>query len=230
MSARARRPRAVAFDVIGTLFDLSVLRPQFDRLGLPPHALKWWFAVLLRDGFALSAAGGATTFAKVATVALAEVSRAAGCPLPPGADRGLIAACSELPAHSDSAVALQLLRGAEVPAVALSNGSVAITTALLDLAGLRSLVSGVLSVEGARHWKPRPEPYRYAASELAVEPSQLAMVAVHPWDLHGAATAGLVTGWVNRGGGPYPEVFSRPHVEAPSLDGAVYQLLRLPEC
>ncbi len=31
------------------------------------------------------------------------------------------------------------------------------------------------------------------------------LVAVHPWDIDGAARAGLATAWINRNGGVYPD-------------------------
>ncbi len=229
MSLLGHRPHAVVFDVNETLFDLSALRPRFEDMGLPPYALQWWFAVLLRDGVALAAAGDHATFPALATEALAEVAGAADCHVPPDAASELLAAFAELPAHPDAEAAFHRLRDRHVPAVALTNGSAAVTSGLLERAGLRALVPRVLSVDAVGHWKPRPEPYRYAASELGIAPGQLAMVAVHPWDLHGAAGAGLVTGWVNRSGRTYPAVFTHPHVQARSLDGVVEQLLGLPE-
>ena len=35
------------------------------------------------------------------------------------------------------------------------------------------------------------------------------MVAVHPWDLMGAATVGMTTGWIDRTGSPWPEAIAR---------------------
>ncbi len=198
MSLLGHRPCAVAFDVNETLFDL------------------------------LAAAGDHVTFPALATAALAEVAWAAGCPVPPDATTGLLEAFAELPAHRDVPVAFRRLRDVGIPIVALTNGAAPVTSGLLDRAGLTSLVSRVLSVDAVGHWKPRPEPYRYAASELGVAPERLAMVAVHPWDLHGAAAAGLVTGWANRTGRAYPSIFRRPHIEAPTLDGVVEGLLGLP--
>ena len=58
---------------------------------------------------------------------------------------------------------------------------------------------------------------------------RLALVAVHPWDTHGAAAAGLVTGWVDRTGRPCPAVFTSPVVRAGDLAGVVAGLLALPE-
>lgn len=229
MSLLGHRPHAVAFDVNETLFDLSALRPRFEGFGLPPYALEWWFAALLRDGIALAASGDHAAFPTLAGEALAEVAGAVGRQVPPDATSELLAAFAELPVHPDVEAAFHRLRDAGVPIAALTNGSGAVTSGLLERAGLRPLVAHVLSVDAVGHWKPRPEPYRYAASELGLAPDELAMVAVHPWDLHGAVTAGLVTGWANRSGRTYPGVFTYPHVQAPTLDGVVEGLLCLPE-
>lgn len=38
----------------------------------------------------------------------------------------------------------------------------------------------------------------------------MVLVAVHPWDIHGAARAGLRTAWINRDARPCPAYFRRP--------------------
>ncbi len=43
------------------------------------------------------------------------------------------------------------------------------------------------------------------------------LVAVHPWDIEGAARAGLATAWINRTGGRYPAYFRPAYVQATSL-------------
>ena len=44
------------------------------------------------------------------------------------------------------------------------------------------------------------------------------LVAVHPWDIDGAARAGLRTGWVDRSGrDAYPTHLRAPELRAPSL-------------
>ena len=60
----ARRPSAVAFDVVETLMPLEPLEPlaaRFEWAGLPRSALREWFTRLLRYGMGLSVArlGGA---------------------------------------------------------------------------------------------------------------------------------------------------------------------------
>jgi 2-haloacid dehalogenase len=50
------------------------------------------------------------------------------------------------------------------------------------------------------------------------------LVAVHPWDIDGAARAGLSTAWIDRSGAPYPESFTSPTLRAGSLTDLAAQL------
>lgn len=38
----------------------------------------------------------------------------------------------------------------------------------------------------------------------------MTLVAVHPWDIHGASRAGLGTVWLNRTQETYPSYFTQP--------------------
>jgi hypothetical protein len=71
-----RRIRAVLFDVIETLFPLEPVRRKLVQSGLPESSLDTWFARMLRDAFALDAAGTYRGFREVAAGAL-EVTFAA---------------------------------------------------------------------------------------------------------------------------------------------------------
>jgi len=44
------------------------------------------------------------------------------------------------------------------------------------------------------------------------------MVAVHPWDVDGAAHAGMRTAWVDRSGGHYPSYAAEPDHTVRSLE------------
>lgn len=86
----------------------------------------------------------------------------------------------------------------------LTNGSLSQSEALLEWAGVQDLVERRLSVEDAGRWKPHRAAYEYAAQKCGVPLARCAMVAVHPWDLLGASTVGMTTGWINRHGAPWP--------------------------
>src|SRR3954449_12556237 len=60
------RPSVIVFDVNETLSDLSPLGARFLEVGASASAASYWFASVLRDGFALTAMGENPTFAGVA--------------------------------------------------------------------------------------------------------------------------------------------------------------------
>ena len=72
-------------------------------------------------------------------------------------------------------------------------------------------------MEDAGIWKPAVGAYARALRQCAVDPLDAMLVAVHPWDIDGAARAGLATAWVNRAGGPRPDYFAGPDLQARSL-------------
>jgi 2-haloacid dehalogenase len=137
----------------------------------------------------------------------------------------VLAGFGELDAHVDVRPALQLLADHGVPAVALSNGAAESTRRLLDRAGLEPLVARVFSIDEVRRWKPFPEPYLHAAAELGLRPGQLAMVAVHAWDVHGAKQAGLITGWADRLEGRWNSAMTPPDVTGSTLVEVVQRFL-----
>lgn len=199
---------AVLFDVNETLSDMAPMAERFAEVGAPAEAAKLWFASLLRDGFALTAAGANPAFADVGT----EVLRGL---LPSfNVDRGLDDAVqhimdgmSALELHPDVVPGFRSLKARGYRLATLSNGSTRLADKLFSDAGIREAFEMLLSVEDAPAWKPDARAYEYAAGQLGLEVSELVLVAVHPWDIHGASSAGAKTAWLNRGGGAYPGHF-----------------------
>ena len=97
---------------------------------------------------------------------------------------------------------------------------------MLAAAGLYQLIHHVLSGEEVRLSKPRPEVYRYAVQAAGVDPSELALVAAHPWDVHGAKVADLAAGYVSRGR-PFPPALRAPDVTGETLLDVARELTRV---
>ena len=220
-------PELVVLDVNETLSDLEPLRQRFVDAGAPGHLLETWFASTLRDGFALAASGGARPFPEVgAAVLTGLLSRLDGRKLPvEDAVAGVLAGVKELEVHPDVPDGLRVLADGGVRVVTLTNGSLSQAASLLERAGVAALVERRLSVDDVGRWKPHPDAYRYAAELCGVPLQRCAMVAVHPWDLHGAAAVGMATGWVDRRGAPWPSVFTPPTVTGATLGEVAHGLL-----
>lgn len=216
-------PTIIVFDVNETLSDMSPMGKRFAEVGAPAQLAKLWFATLLRDGFALTAAGGNGAFAGIGAEALRGLlaSSDLGMDLDQAVEY-VMAGMAGLGLHPDVPGAVLALRAAGYRLVTLTNGSAQVAEKLFAPAGIRDQFERLLSVEDAPAWKPAPAAYHYAARACGVEPGEMLLAAVHPWDIHGAAQAGLATAWVNRSGSAYPSYFSAP-------DYTVASLKKLPE-
>lgn len=216
-----RRPAVVLFDVVETLFSLAPVEAALAPLGL---SVDLYFARLLRDGFALAAAGDYRAFAEIAASTLAALTTGATDDQRERVQR----AFGALPPHPDAEPAFVKLAAAGVTVCTLTNGGAEATEGLLADSGLRRHVERVMTVEPTQRWKPSPEPYRQAVGSLGIEPHDTALVAVHSWDIHGANRAGLTTGWCSRLEGAYPSIFAPADVVGSDLCEVVDALLALP--
>ncbi|OOP64867.1 haloacid dehalogenase, type II [Arthrobacter sp. SRS-W-1-2016] len=204
-------PLVIVFDVNETLSDMSPMAGHFAEVGAPATLGKLWFAALLRDGFALTAAGDNGTFAEIG----AEVLRGLLAGIDLNRDVGqavehIMSGMASLGLHSDVPDAVRGLRQAGYRLITLTNGSATVAEKLFERSGIRGEFEALLSVENAQAWKPAPASYGYAAQAIGAAPSEMLLIAVHPWDIHGAAKAGLQTAWINRVGAPYPGYFTPP--------------------
>ncbi|ANS78130.1 Putative FMN hydrolase [Serinicoccus hydrothermalis] len=212
----AHRPELVVLDVNETLSDMSPLRRRFADLGVPQEWAGTWFASLLRDGFALTVTGDNPDFAQVGRELLPGFLAGSVEDVPAAVDH-VMDGFGDLALHDDVVPGLRALREAGLRVVTLSNGSTAVAQGLLERAGAADLVERLLSVEDAPRWKPAPEAYRHALDVCGVAAERAMLVAVHPWDVHGAHRAGLGTAWVARGGGGYPGHLSAPDLTVEDL-------------
>ncbi len=213
------RPSVIVFDVNETLSDMSSLAARFVEVGAPASLFGLWFSSVLRDGFALTVAGKSKSFADIATALLHDM-------LPEeqlNRSREVAAAhvlegMYQLEPQPDVLPAVRALAEEGFRLVTLSNGAGAVAERLLTSADVRDHFEHVLSVEDAGVWKPHPDAYAYAAKTCGVAVEEMLLVAVHPWDVHGAAEAGLRTAWVNRSERRYPEVFAAPDHTVTSME------------
>ena len=205
------KPSVIVFDVNETLSDMSALSGRFTDLGLPESAAELWFAMLLRDGFALTATGDEAPFQLLAAECARTLLTAHGTSQDTeAAVEHVMAGLSGLRLHPDVVDGVRALKATGVRLVTLSNGSTNLAEQLFTDAGIRDDFAMLLSVAGASLWKPARGAYEHAAATVKVAAAEMLLVAVHPWDIHGAAKAGLRTAWLNRSGATYPSYFSEP--------------------
>ena len=223
---RPKRPKMVAFDVIGTVFPLEPLRSSVVALGLPPAGLEGWFAAGCRDAFAMAAVGDFEPFATVLEAALDGVLAEQGLDASKHERKALAKRLETLDARDGTREAFLLLADAGIQLMALSNGAESSTRKLLDRAELSDLVQEIVSVNEVKLAKPRTEVYLHAAERAGIEAAELALVAAHPWDINGAAAAGLVTAYL-AADRPYSRAMRTPDMEGDTLPELARQLAAL---
>ncbi|MBG6192407.1 2-haloacid dehalogenase [Arthrobacter sp. CAN_A212] len=210
-------PSVIVFDVNETLSDMGPLAEAFNRAGAPASLARLWFTEVLRDGFALTAAGNNPAFADLATDNLSRhLAQTSGQGDYQKQIEAIMGVFKNLPLHPDAAPGIKALSRI-TQLITLSNGATSVAEDLLERGGVQDKFSRFLSVQDAPRWKPASEAYDYAARELNQSANQLLLVAVHPWDIHGANVAGLQTAWINREGASYPSYFTPPDIEAEDL-------------
>lgn len=214
----ANLPSVLIFDVNETLSDMTPLRGRFEEIGAGADLMPLWFAGILRDGFALTAAGGYADFAALANDSLRGLL--VGTVTEPAeldaAIHHVVSGFGELDVHPDVPAGVRALRAAGYRLVTMTNGSVTLTEKLLTRAGVRDCFEALWDVTGPGHWKPDPRAYHYALERAGVGPDQAMLVAVHPWDVDGAQRAGLPGAWLRRGhpASAYPRALNKPAVAA----------------
>jgi 2-haloacid dehalogenase len=220
----SRRPAVVAFNVIETLMSLEPLRARLTEVGQPPHLLEAWYTRTLRDGMALSATGDFAAFTDVAEAALRGL---ANYSISDEQVAQVMAGLADLPAFPDALPAITTLTDAGVRVACLTNGTADLTSSFVNRSGLGALVERVITVGEVYRWKPAVIVYLYAAEVMGVPPDQMALVAAHDWDCHGAKRAGLTTGFVTRKTGGFGAPFARPDVVGEDLTEVAAKLLAL---
>jgi 2-haloacid dehalogenase len=197
-------PRALAFDVFGTVVDWrsSIIR-QLEEFGRTHGVQHDWqaFADNWRAGYVPAmdrVRCGELAWTRIDDLhrmILVELLDGAGITAADDDIDHLNRAWHRLDPWPDTVAGLTRLKRRFV-ITTLSNGNVSLLTNMAKWAGLPW--DCVISAELFRHYKPDPEAYLGCADLLDVAPHELMLVAAHPSDLRAARDAGLMTAYVTR--------------------------------
>lgn len=207
-------PKAIAFDTGGTVLDWHTgIRDAFAAVGAR-HGVDRDWASLANMHRRLTMKGivgqvqPAFNMDDVHLGVLEDICKAEDLPMFSREDRRFIArAWHRLTAWSDFPGAQHELRR-QFPVVSFTMLPLAL---VVDVSRRNGIAwDAVISCEAIGYYKPDPRAYRQAAKWLAVEPSDMLMVACHNFDLDAARACGFRTAFVRRpqewgpGGPPDP--------------------------
>ena len=193
-------PRAILFDLNGTLLDLQVVKPDLNRLFGSSLSLTEWFQEVLHYSLVLTVTGEYREFSQIINAVLEMKLTALGIEANPQALESIQQRLTALPPFEDVIPALTRLKELGFRLATLTNSSAASQAKQLAHAGLRDLFEQTFSVDQVSRFKPAPEPYLSAVSALGLTAADVLLVAAHGWDTYGAHRAGLRTAFVQRPG------------------------------
>jgi 2-haloacid dehalogenase len=193
---------AVVFDLYGTILTIESMRTHVAAAGIADADtfVASWRRKQLEYAFLTSMAQAYRNFDELTALALEHTCAHHGVALDAARRAALVQAWRTMPAYDDVAPALRALAARGVQLAVLTNGTPVSANAALELAGVRALLTDVLSVESVRAYKPDPRVYALATARFACEPRDIVFVSSNAWDAWGASRFGFRVAWCNRAG------------------------------
>ncbi|MCC5913750.1 MAG: haloacid dehalogenase type II [Balneolaceae bacterium] len=195
-------PLTLAFDIYGTLINTNGVRKEIGKIvrddELTERWLSLWRQKQLEYSFRRAAMDLHTEFSTVTEEALMFCYSSFGRTPSQSEIKRLMNRYAALPAFSDAAKTISLLKDRGYRITAFSNGSKEAVTGLLKRSGLLPHFELVVSTEGASMFKPSPTVYRHFNDLSGSEPAETVLISGNSFDVIGALNAGWKSVWVRR--------------------------------
>jgi 2-haloacid dehalogenase len=197
----------VAFDVYGTLFDIT------GEDWAAPEVVATMRAKQLQYSWLVSLMGDYRPFSDLTRAAVEHALQLHGANA--DVDR-VMDGMLRIKPYPETVGALERLRERARLAV-LSNGDSESLEALLRNSGVRDLFEWVISAGEVRVFKPAPAVYQRLLDQTRVARERTLFVSSNGFDVGGAAAFGLRVAWVNRRSSPGEGVGGRPEFTVKDL-------------
>jgi 2-haloacid dehalogenase len=190
----------VAFDVYGTLFDIT------GENWAAPEVVATMRAKQLQYSWLVTLMGDYSPFSELTRAAVEHALELHGA----SADVDTVMeGMLRIKPYPETVAVLGELRSRARLAV-LSNGDSESLAALLQNTGVRDFFEWVISAGEVRVFKPAPAVYQLLLERTGVGRERALFVSSNGFDVGGAARFGLRVAWVNRRGSPAEGVGGRP--------------------
>jgi 2-haloacid dehalogenase len=206
---------ALVFDAYGTLFDVHsvIQRCESFWAGKGQALSSLWRAKQLEYTWQRSLMQRYVPFSQVTREALAYACEALGLQLTVTQMEALMGEYQMLSPFKDVRGALRRLTGYKT--AILTNGSPDMIEPLVKQSGLA--FDAVLSVDAVKIFKPAPQVYELASTQLTVPANRIGFVSSNGWDALGAKSFGFAVYWINRAGAPVDRLGFKPDAVLKSL-------------
>ncbi len=205
---RPAPPKAVLFDVYGTLLDVYSVGLRAEQMfpGAGERLARAWRDKQIEYSRLVSMSGRYRPFWQLTRDALQVAAQALGLSLDSAGEDSLMNQYRHLSAFPENRAVLQALAERGIPAGVLSNGDPDMLAVAIRSAGLTELIDPILSVHATRRYKTDPAAYALGPVALGLPATEILFVSSNCWDAIGAAWYGFTTLWVNRTGAPMEQL------------------------
>jgi 2-haloacid dehalogenase len=205
---RPEPPKAVLFDVYGTLLDVYSVALRAEQMfpGDGERLARLWRDKQIEYSRLVSMSGRYRPFWQLTRDALQVSAATLRLALEPAGEDSLMNEYRHLSAFPENRAVLQTLAERGIRAGVLSNGDPEMLAVAVRSAGLTDLIDPILSVHATRRYKTDPAAYALGPVALGLPASEILFVSSNCWDAIGAAWYGFTTLWVNRQNAPLEQL------------------------
>ena len=206
---------ALVFDAYGTLFDVHSVSARCESFwpGKGAALSAAWRAKQLEYTWQRSLMQRYAPFSQVTREALAYACEALGLQLTVTQLEALMGEYQMLSMYPDVPVAMKQF--GNLKTAILTNGSPDMIEPLVKHSGLA--FDAVLSVDAVKIFKPAPQVYELASTQLTVPANRIGFVSSNGWDALGAKSFGFAVYWINRARAPVDRLGFKPDAVLKSL-------------
>ena len=209
---RSEPPKAVLFDVYGTLLDVYSVALRAEQMfpGDGERLARLWRDKQIEYSRIVSMSGRYRPFWQLTRDALQVSAATLRLALEPAGEDSLMNEYRHLSAFPENRAVLQTLAERGIRAGVLSNGDPEMLAVAVRSAGLTDLIDPILSVHATRRYKTDPAAYALGPVALGLPAAEILFVSSNCWDAIGATWYGYTTLWVNRADAPMEQLGIQP--------------------
>jgi 2-haloacid dehalogenase len=209
---RIAPPKAVLFDVYGTLLDVYSVGLRAEQMfpGAGERLARAWRDKQIDYSRLVSMSGRYRPFWQLTRDALQVSAAALRLPLDAAGEDSLMNEYRHLSAFPENRAVLLALADRGVRIGVLSNGDPDMLDVTLRSAGLIELIDPILSVHATQRYKTDPAAYALGPQALGLAASEILFVSSNCWDAIGATWYGYTTLWINRADAPMEQLGIQP--------------------
>jgi len=209
---RPEAPKAVLFDVYGTLLDVYSVGLRAEQMfpGAGERLARAWRDKQIEYSRLVSMSGRYRPFWQLTRDALQVSAATLRLALDDAGADSLMNEYRHLSAFPENRAVLQSLADRGIRAGVLSNGDPDMLDVTLRSAGLTDLIDPILSVHATRRYKTDPAAYAIGPVALGLPASEILFVSSNCWDAVGATWYGFTTLWINRADAPMERLGVEP--------------------